>query len=56
MALVFAFVTPFCSCSTIPVVANLLNKRIRFGIVMVFLFASPVLDPTIITLMAECLE
>jgi uncharacterized membrane protein YraQ (UPF0718 family) len=55
MALVFAFVTPFCSCSTIPVVVNLLNKRIRFGIVMVFLFASPVLDPTIITLMAAML-
>jgi uncharacterized membrane protein YraQ (UPF0718 family) len=55
MALVFAFVTPFCSCSTIPVVVNLLNKRIRFGIVMVFLFASPVLDPTIITLMGALL-
>ncbi|WP_172899683.1 permease [Effusibacillus lacus] len=55
MALVFAFVTPFCSCSTIPVVVNLLNKRVRFGIVMIFLFASPVLDPTIITLMAALL-
>ncbi|MEH6945012.1 permease [Bacillus sp. JJ722] len=39
-ALVFAFVTPFCSCSTIPVVVNLLNKKVRFGIVMVFLFPS----------------
>ncbi|QHZ48448.1 permease [Bacillus sp. NSP9.1] len=55
MALVIAFVTPFCSCSTIPVVVNLLHKQIRFGIVMVFLFASPVLDPTIITLMAALL-
>jgi uncharacterized membrane protein YraQ (UPF0718 family) len=55
IALVFAFVTPFCSCSTIPVVMNLLNKKIRFGIVMVFLFASPVLDPTIITLMGAML-
>lgn len=54
-ALLFAFVTPFCSCSTIPMVVNLLNKRIRFGIVMIFLFASPVLDPTIITLMAALL-
>lgn len=51
----FAFITPFCSCSTIPVVVNLLNKNVRFGIVMVFLFASPVLDPTIITLMAALL-
>jgi uncharacterized protein len=54
-ALVFAFVTPFCSCSTIPVVVNLLNKKVRFGIVMVFLFSSPLLDPTIITLMAAIL-
>ncbi|MFC7677755.1 permease [Paenibacillus sp. GCM10028914] len=54
-ALVFAFVTPFCSCSTIPVVVNLLNKKVRFGIVMVFLFSSPLLDPTIITLMAAML-
>lgn len=54
-AIAFAFITPFCSCSTIPVVVNLLNKKVRFGIVMVFLFASPVLDPTIITLMAALL-
>lgn len=54
-ALLFAFVTPFCSCSTIPIVVNLLNKKVRFGIVMVFLFSSPLLDPTIITLMATIL-
>jgi uncharacterized protein len=50
-----AFVTPFCSCSTIPIVVNLLNQKVRFGIVMVFLFSSPVLDPTIITLMSVVL-
>lgn len=50
-AIVFAFVTPFCSCSTIPIVVNLLNKKVRFGIVMIFLFSSPILDPTILTLM-----
>jgi uncharacterized protein len=55
VALGFAFITPFCSCSTIPVVVNLLNKKVRFGIVMIFLFSSPVLDPTIITLMAAVL-
>jgi uncharacterized membrane protein YraQ (UPF0718 family) len=54
-ALLFAFVTPFCSCSTIPIVVNLLDKKVRFGIVMVFLFSSPLLDPTIITLMATIL-
>lgn len=54
-AIIFAFITPFCSCSTIPVVVNLLNKHVRFGVVMVFLFASPVLDPIIITLMTALL-
>lgn len=50
-AVIFAFVTPFCSCSTIPIVVNMLKNRIPFSIVMVFLFSSPVLDPTILTIM-----
>jgi uncharacterized protein len=54
-ALVFAFVTPFCSCSTIPVVVNMLKKKMPFSIVMIFLFSSPVLDPTIITIMGVIL-
>ncbi|KMJ60121.1 permease [Bacillus sp. LL01] len=55
LAVVFAFITPFCSCSTIPMVVTLLRKKIPFGIVMVFLFASPVLDPTILTIMTALL-
>lgn len=55
VTLIFAFITPFCSCSTIPIVVNLLNKKVRFGIVMIFLFSSPVLDPTILTLMTAVL-
>lgn len=51
IALFFAFITPFCSCSTIPIIVNLLKNQVRFGVVMVFLFASPVLDPTILTIM-----
>lgn len=54
-AVAFAFITPFCSCSTIPVVVNMLNKKMPFDIVMVFLFASPVLDPTILTIMGVIL-
>jgi uncharacterized protein len=49
--LLFAFITPFCSCSTIPVVVNMLKKKVPFSIVMIFLFSSPVLDPTILTIM-----
>jgi uncharacterized protein len=51
IAIIFAFITPFCSCSTIPVVVNMLKNKIPFSIVMVFLFSSPVLDPTILTIM-----
>lgn len=54
-AIVFAFITPFCSCSTIPIVVNMLKKKMPFGIVMIFLFASPVLDPTILTIMGVAL-
>lgn len=54
-AILFAFVTPFCSCSTIPIIVNLLSKKVRFAIVMIFLFASPILDPTILTLMVYSL-
>jgi uncharacterized membrane protein YraQ (UPF0718 family) len=54
-ALLFAFITPFCSCSTIPVVVNMLKEKMPFGIVMIFLFASPVLDPTILTIMGVIL-
>ncbi|MRG87129.1 permease [Salinibacillus xinjiangensis] len=55
LAVFFAFLTPFCSCSTIPIVVHLLKNKIPFGIVMVFLFASPVLDPTILTIMGVML-
>lgn len=55
-AIVFAFITPFCSCSTIPVVVNMLKKHMPFDIVMIFLFASPVLDPTILTIMGVILS
>lgn len=51
IAIVFAFITPFCSCSTIPIVVNMLKNKIPFSVVMVFLFSSPVLDPTILTIM-----
>ncbi|WP_407269478.1 permease [Radiobacillus sp. PE A8.2] len=50
-AIIFAFITPFCSCSTIPIIVNMLKKKMPFDIVMIFLFASPVLDPTILTIM-----
>lgn len=41
-------ITPFCSCSTVPVLTGLLRGGVPFGPVMAFLFASPVLNPVII--------
>lgn len=43
-------VTPFCSCSTVPIVSGLLKGGVPFGPVMAFLFASPVLNPIIVSL------
>lgn len=43
-------VTPFCSCSTIPFLQGLLRAKAGFGPVMVFLLASPLLNPIIIGL------
>ena len=45
-------ITPFCSCSTIPVLAGLLRSGAPFGPTMTFLFASPLLDPVVLALLA----
>ncbi|TRX57839.1 permease [Thalassomonas sp. M1454] len=45
-------ITPFCSCSTIPFLKGLLSAKAGFGTMMVFLFASPLLNPIIIGLFA----
>jgi uncharacterized membrane protein YraQ (UPF0718 family) len=40
--------TPFCSYSTMPVLAGLLRSGAPFGPTMAFLFASPLLDPVVL--------
>lgn len=42
--------TPFCSCSTIPMLIGLLKARAGFGPTMTFLFTSPLLNPIVIVL------
>lgn len=42
--------TPFCSCSTIPMLAGLLKARAGFGPTITFLFTSPLMNPIIIGL------
>lgn len=43
-------VTPFCSCSTIPMLTGLLKAKAGFGPTVTFLFTSPLLNPIIIGL------
>ncbi len=47
----FGAITPFCSCSTIPVTLGFLNSGVAFSSAMSFLFASPLLNPVIIAMM-----
>ena len=44
-------VTPFCSCSTIPVLSGFLKSGAPFCGVISFLLTSPVLNPAIITML-----
>jgi uncharacterized membrane protein YraQ (UPF0718 family) len=45
-------ITPFCSFSTVPVLAGLLRSGAPFGPTMAFLFASPLLDPIVLGVLA----
>lgn len=40
--------TPFCSCSTIPMLVGLLNANVPFGTTAAFLIGSPLLNPIIV--------
>ena len=42
--------TPFCSCSSIPITVGLLKAGAGFGPTMSFLFASPLVNPIIVVL------
>ena len=46
----FGALTPFCSCSTIPLLLGMLNAGVPFASAMSFLFASPLLNPVVISL------
>ncbi len=46
--MIFGAITPFCSCSTIPILAGLLNSKVPFGPPMSFLIASPLMNPLMV--------
>ena len=51
LGMVFGAMTPFCSCSTIPILAGLLNSKVPFGPAVSFLIASPLMNPLMIFLL-----
>ncbi|MFG6370789.1 MAG: permease [Turicimonas muris] len=44
-------VTPFCSCSTIPLFVGFVKSKAPFSTSIAFLLASPIMNPAILTLM-----
>lgn len=44
-------ITPFCSCSTLPMLTGMIKARADFGPVMTFLFTSPLLNPMLVALL-----
>lgn len=50
IAVALGAITPFCSCSTLPMTIGLIKARAAFGPIMAFLFTSPLLNPFIVGL------
>ena len=51
MGSIMGFVSPFCSCSTIPIMTSLAKSRAPFGTVVSFLITSPMINESGIALM-----
>lgn len=49
-AVLLGMLTPFCSCSTIPMLRGLIKSKAGFGPTLAFLFTSPLLNPVIVGL------
>ncbi len=47
--------TPFCSCSTIPMLTGILKTGAGFGPAMAFLFTSPLVNPVVVPLLLTLL-
>src|SRR5699024_4411257 len=51
LGMIVGAITPYCSSSTIPILAGLLNSKVPFGPAMSFLLASPLMNPLLIFLL-----
>ena len=47
----FGAITPFCSCTTVPIFVGLVDGNIRLGYAISFLIASPTINPPAIILL-----
>ena len=55
MASVFGAITPFCSCSSIPLFLGFTSARIPLGITMAFLITSPMINEVAVILLGSML-
>lgn len=51
-ASIFGAITPFCSCSSIPVFIGFIEARVPFGVAMSFLITSPMINEIAILVLA----
>lgn len=53
IAALFGAITPFCSCSSIPIFISLLKAGVPLGITFSFLITSPIINEYLVVLMAS---
>ncbi len=51
IAALFGAITPFCSCSSIPIFISLLKARVPLGVTFSFLITSPIINEYLVILM-----
>ena len=52
VAALFGAITPFCSCSSIPIFISLLKAKVPLGVTFSFLITSPIINEYLVILMA----
>ncbi len=52
IAAAFGAITPFCSCSSIPIFITMLKARIPLGVTFSFLITSPIINEYLVVIMA----
>lgn len=51
-AIFLGALTPFCSCSTIPLLKAFLEARVKLSVCLAYLFTSPLINPIIFTMLS----